>query len=86
MVWRWAFALGKSTVAPHPQLPGLPFRLADAFMAQLTESKPLSSLKAADFDAVFLPGGHGVCWDFPGALQAPPVALLAAGPPQAASG
>ncbi|GLC69319.1 hypothetical protein PLESTF_000815300 [Pleodorina starrii] len=29
------------------------------------ESVPLSGVKASDYDAVFLPGGHGTCWDFP---------------------
>eukprot|EP01023_Acetabularia_acetabulum_P002300 TRINITY_DN108_c0_g1_i1.p1 TRINITY_DN108_c0_g1~~TRINITY_DN108_c0_g1_i1.p1 ORF type:complete len:230 (-),score=58.46 TRINITY_DN108_c0_g1_i1:177-866(-) len=34
-------------------------------MQMLENSKPLSEIKADDFDAVFLPGGHGVCWDLP---------------------
>jgi putative intracellular protease/amidase len=34
-------------------------------MLLVTKSKPLSEVKASDFDAVLLPGGHGVCWDLP---------------------
>ena len=30
---------------------------------QLASTVPLSSVKAADFDAVFYPGGHGPLWD-----------------------
>lgn len=41
------------------------FILDDECMKLVTESVPLAGLKAADFDAVFLPGGHGVCGDFP---------------------
>lgn len=29
-------------------------------------SIPLGTLRAADFDMVFLPGGHAAIWDFPG--------------------
>lgn len=32
----------------------------------LSHSFPLSTQKAEDFDLVFLPGGHGPIWDFPG--------------------
>ena len=31
--------------------------------AQLADTRRLSELKAADFDAVFYPGGHGPLWD-----------------------
>jgi putative intracellular protease/amidase len=31
----------------------------------LAHSIPLHTLQAADFDMVFLPGGHGAMWDFP---------------------
>lgn len=34
-------------------------------MRQLTESVPVAALAAQDFDAVFLPGGHGTMWDLP---------------------
>ena len=34
-------------------------------MKKVTESLPLSSVDAATFDAAFLPGGHGVCFDLP---------------------
>lgn len=35
---------------------------ADDVMNPLLESLPVDSVKADDFDAVFLPGGHGTCW------------------------
>ncbi|MGL4235803.1 type 1 glutamine amidotransferase domain-containing protein [Tabrizicola sp.] len=35
-------------------------------MAKLAATVALEDLKAEDFDAVFLPGGHGTMWDFPG--------------------
>ncbi|MGC9270125.1 type 1 glutamine amidotransferase domain-containing protein [Acidiphilium sp.] len=28
-------------------------------------SKPVTAVTATDFDAIFLPGGHGTMWDFP---------------------
>lgn len=34
-------------------------------MAQITHSRPLSAVNVADYDAVFLPGGHGTMWDLP---------------------
>jgi len=33
---------------------------------QLTETRPIEAVSAADFDAVFLPGGHGTMFDLPG--------------------
>lgn len=35
-------------------------------IAFLEHAMPLSTQIAADFDLVFLPGGHGSLWDFPG--------------------
>lgn len=35
-------------------------------MAKITNSVKLSDVRAADFDAVYLPGGHGTCFDLPG--------------------
>ncbi|MDR3714485.1 MAG: type 1 glutamine amidotransferase domain-containing protein [Puia sp.] len=35
-------------------------------LAELAHSIPLHTLKAEDFDAVYLTGGHGALWDFPG--------------------
>ena len=32
----------------------------------MAHSIPLDTLRAADFDMAFLPGGHGAIWDFPG--------------------
>jgi hypothetical protein len=34
-------------------------------MKKLTESVKLDDVNALDFDAVFIPGGHGTCWDLP---------------------
>jgi putative intracellular protease/amidase len=33
---------------------------------KLAMTVPLSAVKAEDFDAIFLPGGHGTMFDFPG--------------------
>lgn len=33
--------------------------------AALANTKPLSSLDAGDYDAIFFPGGHGPMWDYP---------------------
>ncbi|KAI8469572.1 MAG: class I glutamine amidotransferase-like protein [Monoraphidium minutum] len=43
------------------------FLLDDPAMAQVLESVALADVTDwASYDAVFLPGGHGTCWDFPG--------------------
>jgi len=34
-------------------------------MSLVMESPKVGDLNAADFDAVFLPGGHGACFDLP---------------------
>ncbi|MBE9033161.1 type 1 glutamine amidotransferase domain-containing protein [filamentous cyanobacterium LEGE 11480] len=31
----------------------------------LAQTTPVSEVNAADYDAIFLPGGHGTMWDFP---------------------
>lgn len=36
---------------------------------RLRQTKPLAEVDAADFDAVFLPGGHGTMFDLPGNPQ-----------------
>ncbi|KAG2484722.1 hypothetical protein HYH03_016469 [Edaphochlamys debaryana] len=41
------------------------FLLDDEAMKGLTESVPLADAKVADYDAIFLPGGHGCVADFP---------------------
>ncbi len=38
-------------------------------------SLPAGAVKAEDFDAIFLPGGHGTLWDFP---NSPPLSTLIA--------
>ncbi len=35
-------------------------------MQALTQSRPIAALDPASFDAIYLPGGHGTMWDFPG--------------------
>ncbi|MFL6591995.1 MAG: type 1 glutamine amidotransferase domain-containing protein [Luteimonas sp.] len=58
---------------------------------QLQQARPLEGLHADDYDAVFIPGGHGTMFDFPdnpilGALladfhaQAKPIASVCHGP------
>ncbi|MEL7252928.1 MAG: type 1 glutamine amidotransferase domain-containing protein [Pseudomonadota bacterium] len=34
-------------------------------LAKLHNTLPVARINAFDFDAIFLPGGHGVMWDFP---------------------
>jgi len=41
------------------------FILSDVHMKELLESVPLAEIDASEYDAIFLPGGHGTCWDFP---------------------
>src|SRR5665647_1087732 len=41
------------------------FRTDDAAQAELANTKKLADVSAADFDAVFYPGGHGPMWDMP---------------------
>jgi putative intracellular protease/amidase len=41
------------------------FRTDPAAEAELANTKKLASVSAADFDAVFYPGGHGPMWDMP---------------------
>lgn len=37
----------------------------DEANAQLHHTKPLKELDAHNYDAIYLPGGHGTMWDFP---------------------
>ena len=41
------------------------FRTDSAAQAELANTKKLADVCAADFDAVFYPGGHGPMWDMP---------------------
>ena len=41
----------------------------DEAAARLRNTRPLDGLQAADYTAVFLPGGHGTMFDFPGNAQ-----------------
>ena len=42
------------------------FLADDDAMAALQRSTPIADIDAAGYDAVFLPGGHGTVFDFPG--------------------
>ncbi len=42
------------------------FQKDPAALLELSRSLPLQTQKAEDFDLVFLTGGHGPLWDFPG--------------------
>jgi putative intracellular protease/amidase len=37
----------------------------EALRGRVTASKKINGLRAADYDAVFMPGGHGTMWDLP---------------------
>ncbi|QTN18443.1 type 1 glutamine amidotransferase domain-containing protein [Brevundimonas sp. AJA228-03] len=52
------------------------FKADEAAGAQLASTHRLSDMKAADFDAVFYPGGHGPLWDL--AEDAGSIALIEA--------
>jgi putative intracellular protease/amidase len=62
---------GKPPIDPKSDLPENQtaatrrFRTDLAAQAELANTKKLSSVSAADFDAVFYPGGHGPMWDMP---------------------
>jgi putative intracellular protease/amidase len=62
------------------------FKADPAAQAALASTVPLSAVKAADFDAVFYPGGHGPLWDLAEDRQSVALieALYAAGKPVAA--
>ncbi|WP_299962253.1 type 1 glutamine amidotransferase domain-containing protein [uncultured Roseobacter sp.] len=36
-----------------------------AAMAKLADTPAIDTVEASDFDAIFLPGGHGTVWDYP---------------------
>jgi len=47
------------------------FLMDPVCMAGLDDSVPLDNADLLDYDIIFLPGGHGTCIDFPGALGRP---------------
>ncbi|SDY20290.1 MULTISPECIES: type 1 glutamine amidotransferase domain-containing protein [Salimicrobium] len=55
---------GQSPVDPNSVSDDEPQENLDA-KPMLENTTPISSLNAEDFDAVFLPGGHGTMFDFP---------------------
>jgi putative intracellular protease/amidase len=62
------------------------FKTDDAAQVALAHTSKLADVKAADFDAVFYPGGHGPLWDLAEDKHSIALieALLAAGKPVAA--
>jgi putative intracellular protease/amidase len=62
------------------------FKADDAAQSALAHTVKLSTLRAADFDAVFYPGGHGPLWDLaPDRASVALIdAMIAAGKPVAA--
>jgi putative intracellular protease/amidase len=62
------------------------FRADAAATQALATTRKLDSVKAADFDAVFYPGGHGPLWDLASSRESAALieATLAAGKPVAA--
>jgi putative intracellular protease/amidase len=62
------------------------FKADTAAQAALAHTRPLAELSAADFDAVFYPGGHGPLWDLAEDQHSIALieAMIAAGKPVAA--
>lgn len=62
------------------------FRADKQAMEALSATKPLSGVKAGEFDAVFFPGGHGPLWDLAESAESRALieAMFAAGKPVAA--
>lgn len=60
----------------------LRYREDDAFQASVQNTSAVGSVDIAKYDAVFLPGGHGTMWDYPGEAIATLVSdTVAAGKP-----
>jgi putative intracellular protease/amidase len=69
------FAAGERTPAPDPlslTIEGGRGLVVDRFLEdsvakeKLERARRVSDLEKGEFDAIFLAGGHGVMWDFPG--------------------
>ena len=62
-----AAPLDPGSVPANGQAPALVQSFLDDAQAQqaLAHTRPVAELNGADFDAVFLPGGHGAMWDLP---------------------
>jgi putative intracellular protease/amidase len=62
---------GKPPIDPKSNLPEFQTNATQRFMADeqakesLNNTLPLKEVNAADYDAIFFPGGHGPMWDFP---------------------
>ncbi|MEQ8966276.1 MAG: type 1 glutamine amidotransferase domain-containing protein [Azospirillaceae bacterium] len=57
------------SLAEHPaERPASVRRFLDdqAALRLLDETRPIAEVPAGDFDAIYLPGGHGTMWDLPG--------------------
>ncbi|MGB3766713.1 MAG: type 1 glutamine amidotransferase domain-containing protein [Phormidesmis sp.] len=42
------------------------YRSDEAFQKVVTNTSAIADVNASDYDAIFLPGGHGTMWDMPG--------------------
>ncbi len=73
---------GKPPIDPSSELPGAQTKFTHRFdqdgplKQKLAHTLKLSDVKAADYDAVFYPGGHGPLWDL--TKDAKSIALLEA--------
>jgi putative intracellular protease/amidase len=73
---------GQPPLDPKSDLPENQTELTKRFssdstaQAELADTKKLAGLSAADFDAIFYPGGHGPMWDLAG--DATSIALIEA--------
>ncbi|BAY21123.1 putative intracellular protease/amidase, ThiJ/PfpL family protein [Calothrix sp. NIES-2100] len=62
---------GQPPLDPKSEIPEFQTELTQRFrtdtdaQAELSNTKKLADVSAADFDAVFYPGGHGPMWDMP---------------------
>ena len=73
---------GQPPLDPKSDEPGAQTAATERFRSdaeaqrQLASTRPLASVKVADFDAVFYPGGHGPLWDL--SSDAASIALIEA--------
>lgn len=62
---------GEPPMDPKSDLPDFQTDSTKRFMVdaevkeKLKNTLPITSVNATDYDAIFLPGGHGTMWDFP---------------------
>jgi putative intracellular protease/amidase len=56
---------GAAPIDPRSELTGADAGRWQEASEKLKNTAPLTAIKAKDFDAIFLPGGHGTMFDFP---------------------